>query len=754
MKVIFYSLIEAIMSNYKDLPRFIIVLIILYSAYNKAYAATITNPKTPIFSFVNHELQILALRDKLQKTHKVGVTGISGKGKSELVKKYVEKYKDQYDIIAFFNSDVDLIPQFINLAMDINNNICKHETCNLSLSVDKVERSLMNFLTYRDKWLLIFDNIKLNQGHKIKKFMDWDNNGDIIVTSQDSRFIKNRIEMPYLKDNDAEDLIKIIMPDLPQNLIDKIIKKCRGHPYLLNHVTTFVSNYKHKNMDEIINYIENNNNPIEEFTNLLLNSISEGQKNLLLKISLMNNHEISKSLLSNISGDDKDNLIENIDELVRLGVLEQVSIDIEKPVFQLHDVLKSELIRKFPSEVHKRNSEDLLVSLINMLPPNDKTRAYVIISHDKTMISNLEKVLDNSNYYNADIHRSLELRTHVLDYYIDIRDPENCRKLVEWLNQKQDILGKMNDSQKDIYAYYLTKVGYYEEFANSNYSRAIDYYKKALDIATKAQPITKLIANWQLANAQISLGELDNALKSIQKAVLGQDPEVVKDNRIWYLQGRIFLAQGEYKKALDVVNEGLEIYMKANDKNSATSFNTQLFKAEILNYMGSYTKAYHIAHDIYLMDRDHLINCFATDIKVLIQLARAEHGLGMNEEALGHVEKAISYLRVDIDCTDSMDKNLADAFVVKGDVLGSLLQVKEAMSYYDKAENIYYNRFRQNIKNIDEVSYVLSQGAKLACKNNNKDWFDKFMGHLTHYFGINHKRVKETQEYCSQMPIS
>ena len=33
--------------------------------------------------------------------------------------------------------------------------------------------------------------------------------------------------------------------------------------------------------------------------------------------------------------------------------------------------------------------------------------------------------------------------------------------------------------------------------------------------------------------------------------MIGQDPEVIKDNRIWYLQARILLAQGNYKKALD-----------------------------------------------------------------------------------------------------------------------------------------------------------------------------------------------------------
>ena len=195
--------------------------------------------------------------------------------------------------------------------------------------------------------------------------------------------------------------------------------------------------------------------------------------------------------------------------------------------------------------------------------------------------------------------------------------------------------------------------------------------------------------------------------------------------------------------------------MKANDKSSATSFNTQLFKAEILNYMGNYQDAYKIAYNIYLTNRSHIINRLATDIKVLIQLAKAEHGLGKDKEALVHIEEAIGHLTEDIDdANSSTDKNLADALVTKGDILSIATKTEDAIQCYDKAENIYYNRFRQNIKNMDEVSYVLSQGAKVSCKNNNEYWFNKFMGHLTNYFGSDHKRVKDTQEYCSQTPIS
>jgi tetratricopeptide (TPR) repeat protein len=167
--------------------------------------------------------------------------------------------------------------------------------------------------------------------------------------------------------------------------------------------------------------------------------------------------------------------------------------------------------------------------------------------------------------------------------------------------------------------------------------------------------------------------------------------------------------------------------------------------------MGNFKEAYNIAKEIHLMKKEHLINRLGTDIKILIQLAKAEQGLGNTKEALDHIDTVTNYLKQDIDdISSTSDKNLADAFVIKGDILNDLSQSNEAVKFYEKAENIYYNRYRQNINNMDEVSYALSQGAKISCANNYKEQFNKFKGHLINYFGKDHIRVKMTQDYCSK----
>ncbi|WP_425362076.1 hypothetical protein [Candidatus Tisiphia endosymbiont of Mystacides longicornis] len=54
---------------------------------------------------------------------------------------------------------------------------------------------IISYLTDKNKWLLIFDNLKINENNKVQEFIDWESNGNIIFCSQDSEKLPNTIEM-------------------------------------------------------------------------------------------------------------------------------------------------------------------------------------------------------------------------------------------------------------------------------------------------------------------------------------------------------------------------------------------------------------------------------------------------------------------------------------------------------------------------------------------------------------------------------
>jgi hypothetical protein len=150
-----------------------------FSFYESVYAVSVNQVK-PVHYFVNNESELAELRDKLLKNGKVGITGISGKGKSELAKKYAEHYQNEYELIAFVNADLDFTPQYVEIAKSINSS--GKQTGNvLSLNPNDVKNEVMKYLSQIDKWLLIYDNLKINQNIRIQDIMEWENNGHIIL---------------------------------------------------------------------------------------------------------------------------------------------------------------------------------------------------------------------------------------------------------------------------------------------------------------------------------------------------------------------------------------------------------------------------------------------------------------------------------------------------------------------------------------------------------------------------------------------
>ena len=67
--------------------------------------AFILNKENPVEYYTNNEKPIKELKQKLKIGKIVGITGISGIGQSEITRQYVQKYSQEYEIIAFFNAN-------------------------------------------------------------------------------------------------------------------------------------------------------------------------------------------------------------------------------------------------------------------------------------------------------------------------------------------------------------------------------------------------------------------------------------------------------------------------------------------------------------------------------------------------------------------------------------------------------------------------------------------------------------------------
>ncbi|WP_341790510.1 hypothetical protein [Rickettsia endosymbiont of Polydrusus tereticollis] len=140
--------------------------------------------------------------------------------------------------------------------------------------------------------------------------------------------------------------------------------------------------------------------------------------------------------------------------------------------------------------------------------------------------------------------------------------------------------------------------------------------------------------------------------------------------------------------------------------------------------------------------------------RIFTEMSRAELGLGKVAEALEHARKAKTIfindpIRYNNNIITSPDVDLAKAFVVEGDVLAVLNKNEEAVKSYATAENIYWNNYRENMKNVDEISIMYLDAVKASCgvpKDSDipqKFWHKKFRNHHIEKFGGDHPRSIE-----------
>ncbi|MCC8415869.1 MAG: hypothetical protein LN575_00510 [Rickettsia endosymbiont of Gnoriste bilineata] len=148
----------------KKMNKKFLLLIILIMVNDSFAQEQISNLIIPVSYFVSHENQRNALKDSLSKHKQVSIVGTSGIGKTQFVRMRAYDNKADYDIIWFFDCNVDLNEQFFKLAKQLNS----IRNANISENVTLAKKEVISYLTHKDKWLLIFDNLKINENNKVQ----------------------------------------------------------------------------------------------------------------------------------------------------------------------------------------------------------------------------------------------------------------------------------------------------------------------------------------------------------------------------------------------------------------------------------------------------------------------------------------------------------------------------------------------------------------------------------------------------------
>ncbi|WP_342267916.1 hypothetical protein [Candidatus Tisiphia endosymbiont of Empis tessellata] len=146
------------------MKKYILIIILVMSSIALAQDQ-VSNSVVPVTYFINHIKQLTLLKNNLTKYKQASVVGISGMGKTQLTRMYSYENKQNYDIIWFIDCNLDINEELLKLVKTINSTFKSNL---ISEDITLVKKELMAYLSSKDKWLLVFDNLKIKENHKVQ----------------------------------------------------------------------------------------------------------------------------------------------------------------------------------------------------------------------------------------------------------------------------------------------------------------------------------------------------------------------------------------------------------------------------------------------------------------------------------------------------------------------------------------------------------------------------------------------------------
>lgn len=743
----------------------VLFIMVILSVNTIVQAKTVTNLVTPVSYFINHVRQLSSIKDDLKKYGQTSIVGTSGMGKTQLVRMYAYENKENYNIIWFFDCTLDLNDQFAKFAKEINLALNTHIIEDQALA----KKEVLHYLQSKKDWLLVFDNLKINENTKIQDLIDWEHNGNIIFCSQDSSKLNHLIEITKIQKQDAIELVNFMLKEKKSDTINFLVEEFQGYPILLVQGTQILNNIKGLNYEKYKKMIRDSDNKILLNIELCMKELTPSSMALLKKIALINNNKFSKSFLK-MATDNKETIDDDIYQLSKYVLISNIDSNQDNPIFEMHNIIAETIQEISLKEKNQQYLEEMISNILIKSLPKGVTKRHMIRT-SPTVDENLQIILKNTEKFNIDVLKNLELRLELFGTSTNNGEYESSKAMVEWFEDKEKNkefhLDKMSNHEKYVYALYFDLIGCYNNYALSNPVGAIKYFTKAKEIASTVigYEYMKFNVTYQLFRTLLDLGRIEDAQKNMieaseiyEKSIGSNNIESTEIGYLYVGKTRLLLAQERYDEALEQINKGIEALKQANLKETDVFLESSYqLKIEALNNLNKCSEAYSLAQWLYETYKPNLYPDHEIFANIYTKMAVSQYGLGKYQEGLEEANKAIKmFIKVrkldEQELQFARDIQLAKALMIKADCLSALDRIEESLNIYEKAEAIHNNVYIENLNTSNSLKNLLFEATKTACKKPSKQnefWFKHFYSRLRSIFGIDITQVKEIEKTCN-----
>ncbi|XP_017763576.1 PREDICTED: uncharacterized protein LOC108553263 [Eufriesea mexicana] len=591
------------------------------------------NIRDPTCTFVGRDKELSDLHNILQNRSEnipkfVCVSGLGGVGKSELVRRYINQYSQEYDNkIIWINveSYQTLVESFHRLASDklgvstINADNKEKKICSIVEDVYK--------LLSASKCLFIFDNaVKYKSENEfdygIENFLPCSpcssNKSYILITSRNKYWPSNVhiLELDIFKENEAVEFIKKslkIETDVQDNVIRVLAKKLHCFPLALQQTVSYIKTEDEKlkivgSEFKIDNYLEKYNEKVGCFEsqgtsndyietivttwNITFDIISQSENGsnalIILGIaSYLASEDISTKIFVNI-----------IDCEDKVGsailLLKQYSIiNLEGTAFSIHKLVQEVIRRRLKYE---NKDEEIL------------TKALKYFIDNGVNIENMNHAISVWNY--TEKCSALVIKYAFVADFI-IREFMMSVRYEEAFSFCQRFLTLLNTLSQDnnIVRYHLSmtkNVMGLIHMHQGNYNIAGEIFQKVLnEIIAEPYYLESIAVAYNIGLVFFHQGKYDETLKYYHialDALLANDGYCNKNTEMLSIQSDIaavFCKQGKYDIALQMLRKVYTTQKQILGENHFDTLHTQNLVAGIFVEQGKYSEALKMLQEAY-----------------------------------------------------------------------------------------------------------------------------------------------------------
>ncbi|XP_008207240.1 uncharacterized protein LOC103316246 [Nasonia vitripennis] len=635
--------------------------------------------KSPVESFLGrteflknlHEL-MCSKNAKDEKSQFVCVSGLGGVGKSELARKYVSEYSQDYDNkIVWINAESyeTLADSFRRLACDQ----LKISTLNADNKEKKLNSTVEDVYAFFSdkKCLFIFDNAEKYKSQDefdngIEVFLpslpDARNRLHVLITSRNQKWPKNIkvLSLDVFSENEATNFVKKSL-SLKGNEeceeVKKLVNELQLFPLALQQAVAYIGlqDEKLKNVGsdfKISNYLKKLKQKTKEYL-----QFTEG-----------NDNDYSKTTYSTWN------------------------VTIEAIRQKEHGIKACEILEILsyfaPADIYVSTIKSLVKDETTLASAIDLLKQYSIVNEENAKLSMHRLVLKVMRLHLEERNKEQKVLYKALNLFSTrTLNSENIEHAISvWNNTSKycDLLDHFSALSNDISTFLMDNWRYEEaELFGVKASKRLD----ALTSKTHATKLNLIATKKNTASALHRRAKLTLAIKyyeevySLQKRMLGpRDLDTLESKNQTAI---IFTEMCQYDRALQLYEDIIAINSKSLGNVHPITLRTQLSKAKLLSHQGKYKKALALLKEILAINEMVLGEKHPECLNIKSRISDVLSHLSQLDEARA-IEEELEQAKKQPRCA----KNNLDQILVRADRGTTLLQqgrYTEALSLLEEA---------------------------------------------------------------------